>query len=101
MLTPDLQRYLSPDEYAQLGYILKEDIVFDAGSYSSFHLDPNPYDWSYRADTKEEFLIDYATLFFKMGAAYATGGLSTGTHAGAVTAMVSAAWTTMSRLVFD
>ena len=70
------QRVLTPNEYADLGYVLKEDVVFDEGSYSSFRIDLNPLDLAYRVDTREEAIIDIVLYIGKIALAYGTGGLS-------------------------
>ena len=68
------QRYLSYDEYARRGYELKQDVVFDTGSYSSYGIDLNPFDYAYRSDTKEEYYVDLSVALFELGIAYVTGG---------------------------
>ena len=57
------QRMYTPEEYAAMGYMQREDYdpsMFQAGSYSSFHkFDINFLNLPvYRADTKEEFVLD-------------------------------------------
>lgn len=44
--------------------------------YSSIGIDLNPFDIAYRADSKEEYFVDLATLTVKIGWAAATGGSS-------------------------
>ena len=82
------QRVLTPNEYADLGYVLKEDVVFDEGSYSSFRIDLNPLDLAYRVDTREEAIIDIVLYIGKIALAYGTGGASVA---------ISTTWTTTSR----
>lgn len=67
------QRYLSYQEYADLGYVLRNDVQFDTGSYSSFSLDLNPFDLAYRADTKEQYYYDVADALVTVGLAYVGG----------------------------
>lgn len=82
------QRILTPSEYAALGYVLKDDVVFDTDAYSSFGIDTNPFDFAYRVDTKEEAIIDIILWTGKIALAYATGGVS---------AAANTTWTTTSR----
>tara|TARA_Y100000004_G_scaffold147653_1_gene168904 strand:- start:751 stop:1020 length:270 start_codon:yes stop_codon:yes gene_type:complete len=69
------QRYLSYQEYAERGYVLRQDVQFDTGSYSSFSLDLNPFDLAYRADTKEQYYRDAAQAIVEVGIAYVGGGV--------------------------
>lgn len=69
------QRVLTYAEYEALGYELKQDIRFPEGSYQTNHsFDLNPFDLAYRADTKQEFIMDAGTLLFNVGYAGATAG---------------------------
>lgn len=86
------QRILTASEYEALGYELKNDITFASGSYSSVGFQLNPFDIAYRADTKQEFLVDAGTLLFNVGYATATGGAGS-----AVRAIGTGLW----RLVVD
>lgn len=68
------QRYLTYQEYEDRGYVLKNDVRFATGSYSSYSLDLNPFDLAYRADTKEEYYVDLATGLIEIGLAFVSGG---------------------------
>lgn len=68
------QRYLSYQEYADRGYVLRDDVQFATGSYSSYSLDLNPFDLAYRADTKEQYYRDAAEGIIEIGLAYVSGG---------------------------
>ena len=69
------QRYLTYQEYADRGYVLRDDVQFDTGSYSSFSLDLNPFDLAYRADTKEQYYYDVANALVEVGLAYVGGSV--------------------------
>ena len=71
------QRVLTPQEYAALGYVQRDD--FDP---TMFNIRPDkplsePFFAFpvYRADTKEEFAIDLAVGTIKVAAAATTGGI--------------------------
>ena len=68
------QRYLTYQEYENRGYVLRDDVRFATGSYSSYSLDLNPFDLAYRADTKEEYYVDLATGLIEIGLAFVSGG---------------------------
>jgi len=73
------QRLFTPEEYASMGYMQRDDYnpsMFESGSYSSFKsFDINFFNLPvYRADTKEQFIID---SFFLLGS-FATGGTNAG-----------------------
>jgi len=73
------QRVFTPEEYASMGYIQRDDFdlsMFKTGSYSSFYtLDINFLNLPiYRADTKSEFAFDALSL----AGALATGGWTSG-----------------------
>ena len=73
------QRVYTPEEYAAMGYMQRADYdpsMFQTGSYSSFHgFDINFLNLPvYRADTKEEFVLD---AFMVLGA-FISGGSSSG-----------------------
>ena len=68
------QKYLSYEEYAERGYVLRDDVQFATGSYSSYSLDLNPFDLAYRADTKEQYYRDVAEALIEVGLAYVSGG---------------------------
>jgi len=70
------QRVFTPKEYEMLGYQLKQDILFDEASYSSYRTDINPLDIAYRADTKQEYARDLGYAFAKVAKGIATGGTS-------------------------
>lgn len=67
------QRYLSYEEYEALGYQLKQDVQFADGSYSSYRIDLNPFDWAYRSDTKEEYYRDFTVAIIELGLDLTTG----------------------------
>ena len=53
------------------GRILKQDITFETGSYSTAGgFDLNPFDFAYRSQTKEQYYIDFSA---------AAGSVLTGT----------------------
>jgi len=91
-----LQRYYSFEEYEAMGYQLRQDVRFDEGSYSSFgvvsSLGNNINFPAYRADTKEEALVDFTYAGFKIGTAFLTAGTS---------AMTTAAITQLAMLFTD
>ena len=68
------QKYLSYQEYADRGYVLRNDVQFATGSYSSYSLDLNPFDLAYRADTKEQYYRDVGEALIEVGLAYVSGG---------------------------
>jgi len=84
------QRVLTPSEYEALGYQLVTDAPdsFESGSYSSFGIDLNPFDFAYRSETKEEAVIDSILFIGKITLAYASGG---------IWVAASTAWTTSAR----
>jgi len=69
------QRVYTPDEYAAMGYIQRPD--FDASMFAGTGDAPLPatFDFAYRAETKEEAVIDISYGVFKIGLALSTGGL--------------------------
>lgn len=69
------QRYLTYQEYAERGYVLRNDVQFDTGSYSSFSLDLNPFNLAYRADTKEQYYYDVAEALVEVGIASIGGSV--------------------------
>lgn len=70
------QRFLTPEEYAALGYVQRED--FDP---SIFDVKPDKplteplLDVAYRADEKEEYYVDLAIMLVKLGYTASTGGI--------------------------
>lgn len=70
------QRFLTPDEYAALGYVQRED--FDP---SIFDVKPDKplteplLDIAYRADEKEEYYLDFTMMVVKLGYTLTTGGI--------------------------
>lgn len=44
--------------------------------YSSVGIDTNPFDLAYRADTKEEYLVDFGSLLVRAAWAASSGGAS-------------------------
>lgn len=45
------------------GRILKQDITFETGSYSTAGgFDLNPFDFAYRSQTKEQYYIDFSAF---------------------------------------
>lgn len=74
---PKEQRVLTAEEYAALGYIIRGDTPkLDPGKpLSTGYSFP-----AYRADTKEEFAIDYAVGIAKVGYSVSTGGLGAGVN---------------------
>lgn len=74
---PKEQRVLTAEEYAALGYIIRGDTPkLDPGKpLSTGYSFP-----AYRADTKEEFAIDFAVGIAKVGYAVSTGGLGAGVN---------------------
>jgi len=74
------QRVYTPEEYAAMGYMQREDYdpsMFQTGSYSSFHgFDINFLNLPvYRADTKEEFILDSFMVLGAFISGGSTGGL--------------------------
>lgn len=69
------QRYLSYQEYAERGYVLRNDVQFATGSYSSYSLDLNPFDLAYRADTKEQYYRDVGNALIEVGLAFVGGSV--------------------------
>lgn len=71
------QRVLSPDEYAALGYVQRED--FDPTMFQGKGDKPLPDYWfnfpAYRADTKEEYYVDLGVGIFKATTALYSGGV--------------------------
>lgn len=70
-----MQRYLSPEEYAALGYELKQDIRFREGSYATRTYGIDLPDFAYRAESKEDYAIDLGVGLAKLAWAYGTGGI--------------------------
>ena len=73
------QKVFTPEEYASMGYIQRDDFdisMFKSGSYSSFYtLDINFLNLPiYRAETKSEFAFDALAL----AGSLATGGWTSG-----------------------
>jgi hypothetical protein len=69
---PEQQRVLTEEEYAQLGYIAIGKV---APMDSSKPLGPTLNLPAYRAETKEEALIDIGIGLVKLGYAASTGGV--------------------------
>ena len=69
------QRYLTYQEYAERGYVLRDDVQFASGSYSSFSLDLNPFNLAYRADTKEQYYYDVGEALVEVGIAFVGGSV--------------------------
>lgn len=72
------QRMLSPEEYAALGYVQRLDFdesLFQGGSYSSFTVDLNPFDFAYRAEEKQDYYVDVGFAMAKIGYSALTGGI--------------------------
>lgn len=70
------QRYLTYQEYEDRGYVLRNDVRFATGSYQTAgSYDLNPFDWAYRADTKEEYYRDAAMAGIEIGLAYVGGSV--------------------------
>lgn len=81
---PDLvygneMRVYSPEEYAQMGYVTRDDYnpsMFTEGSYQT----PNQFDINfldlpvYRAESKEDYYVDFTYSAFKLTGALFTGG---------------------------
>ena len=73
---PTEQRVLTEEEYAQLGYIkIGEVPEFATGKPLGAMLTP-----AYRAESKEEALIDLGIGIVKVGYAVATGGVGPATQ---------------------
>jgi|TARA_R100000084_G_C4632195_1_gene138958 hypothetical protein len=70
-----MQRYFSPEEYAAMGYQLKQDVRFKSGSYQTKTFKPDFFDVAYRADTREQYAIDLGVGLVKLAWAYGTGGI--------------------------
>lgn len=71
---PTEQRVLTKDEYASLGYTAIRNVSIPSSKNGNFSRSIFPV---YRAETKEEYAIDYGTLLVKVGATFATGGILT------------------------
>lgn len=72
---PEEQRVLTELEYQQLGYLVRGESpkVDPDKPLSTGYTFP-----AYRAETKEEFAIDFATGLAKVGYSVSTGGLGAG-----------------------
>ena len=73
MFDPDAKPWLDAanPELAKQEYF---DAIFGQKSYqTNGSFDLNPFDIAYRADTKQEYYVDYAFALFEVGAALATG----------------------------
>lgn len=73
---PQEQRALTPEEYAQLGYIQRGDL----SGIDMKHTPDKPLSSgftfpAYRAETKEEALVDIGIGIAKVGYAVGTGGV--------------------------
>ena len=76
---PEEQRVLTPDEYAALGYIQRGTIPPELQKAADIPLSTGLLNVpAYRADTKEEYLIDLGIGLVKVGYAASTGGLGLG-----------------------
>ena len=70
------QRVLTPEEYAALGYVLREDFdptVFDVKPDKP--LTKPLIDIAYRAEDKEDYYIDVGIMLVKLGYTASTGGV--------------------------
>ena len=74
------QKVLTYAEFEALGYTLYQDYRAPEGPGSI--LQPSLIDVAYRADSKEEFLVDFATGVVKTTVAISTGGLAAGVKTG-------------------
>lgn len=72
---PTEQRVLTPDEYAALGYVRRDDVPPELAVLPDQPLSKGLNLPVYRADTKEQYAIDLAVGIVKVGYAYSTGGL--------------------------
>lgn len=69
------QKALTPEQYAALGYVLRDDF-----QPAMFNVTPDPelskpfFNIAYRADTKEDYFVDVAIGLVKLGYAASTGG---------------------------
>lgn len=70
-----MQKALTPEQYAALGYVLRDDFQPEM-----FNVTPDPelskpfFDIAYRAEEKEDYYIDVAIGLVKLGYAATTGG---------------------------
>lgn len=70
------QKALTPEQYAALGYVQRTDF-----NSRMFNVKPDKplsqplFNLAYRADEKTDYYIDVAYGIFKVGAAYASGGV--------------------------
>ena len=73
------QKILTPAEYAEQGYILREDFdasMFQSGSYETGAFDINFLNMPvYRSETKEEAYRDIIVGAFRVGWAFYSGGV--------------------------
>ena len=70
------QQALTPEQYAALGYVQRAD--FDVALFDVKPDAPLPqpmFDLAYRANEKSDYYIDVAYGLFKVGTAYASGGV--------------------------
>ena len=71
------QKVYTPEEYASMGYNLRSDYNLDFGvadqPLSNIYV---PESLVYRADTKGQYYSDFTYASFKIGTAFATGGVS-------------------------
>ena len=72
---PADQRVLTPDEYAALGYIQRDNTPRELAVLPDKPLSKGLNLPVYRSDTKEQYAIDLAVGIVKVGYAYSTGGL--------------------------
>ena len=72
---PTEQRVLTPDEYAALGYVRRDNVPPELASIPDKPLSQGLNLPVYRAETKEQYAIDLAVGIVKVGYAYSTGGL--------------------------
>lgn len=78
-MIPVEQRVLTPEEYAALGYVQIGDLSkIDLRTTPDKALSKGFSIPAYRAETKEEALIDIGIGLVKLGSAVSTGGLSAG-----------------------
>lgn len=75
------QRVLTYAEYDALGYTLYQDYRAPTGPGSK--LKSPLIDIAYRADTQEQYAVDFLTGIVKVTVAISSGGLSAGLKTGA------------------
>jgi len=72
---PTVQRVLTPEEYAALGYVRRDNIPMELQVNPDKPLSQGFSTPAYRADTREAYAVDLGVGLAKLGYSAATGGL--------------------------